>query len=172
MLDNHLIAHTGPIAHAKNIFISDDVRITVLSDRLFRVEKGSFCDEATQAVWFRDMPQQKFKAKKSGDIITVKTSACELVLSSDLSGCVRFGRKKVPLSNQGNLLGTYRTLDGCDGGTYIPYDGSEPYEIKLENGVCSRNGVAIYDDSKSLVLQQDGKLSPRQSECRDIYIFA
>lgn len=172
MLDNHLIARTRPIAHAKNIFISDDVRITVLSDRLFRVEKGSFCDEATQAVWFRDMPPQKFTVKKSGDIITVKTPACELVLSSDLLGCVRFGRKKVPLTNQGNLLGTYRTLDGCDGGTYIPYDGSEPYEIELENGVCSRNGVAIYDDSKSLVLQQDGKLSPRQSECRDLYIFA
>lgn len=94
MLDDHLIAHTRPTANAKNIFISDDVRITVLSDRLFRVEKGGFCDEATQAVWFRDMPPQKFKAKKSGDIITVKTPACELVLSSDLSGCVRFGRKK------------------------------------------------------------------------------
>lgn len=173
MLDKHLIALTRPKALAENTFVCGDVRVSVFSDRLFRLEKGSFCDEATQAVWFRDMPKQQFSASEKDGVITVKTEACALFVNArDLSGHVRLGRKDISLDNGGNLLGTYRTLDGCDGGTYIPYDGSAPFDIKLENGVCSRSGVAVYDDSQSLILRADGSLAPRGEKETDLYIFA
>lgn len=173
MLDKHLIAHTRPAARAENIFVSGDVRVTVLADRLFRVEKGSFCDDATQTVWFRDMPAQAFTAQEENGVISVKTPAVTLSFNAvDLAGYAVLGRKKIPLDNNGNLLGTYRTLDACDGSTYLPYDGSAPYDIILENGVCSRNGVAVIDDGKSLVLRQDGTLAPRSRPASDLYIFA
>ena len=45
----------------------------------------------------------------------------------------------------GNLKGTCRTLD-VSGGV-----------ISLGDGVCSRNGVAILDDSDTLVLKEDAE---------------
>ena len=175
MLDQHLIAKTRPVADSENIIISGDVRVTVLSDRLFRAEKSpeGFCDEATQAVWFRDMAPVGHSVSEKPGRICIRTEAVELVLNTaDLSGHVRLGNEKVPICNCGNLLGTYRTLDGCDGGTYIPYDGSSPYDITLENGVVARSGVAVFDDSQSLILRADGTLAVRSIAEKDIYIFA
>ena len=45
-LQKHLIAKTEPIANKENIVYWHDYRISVLQERLFRVEKGiaTFCD--------------------------------------------------------------------------------------------------------------------------------
>ena len=62
MLDSHLIVKTSPIAFGDNVTIWKNIRITVLSNTLFGIEKDSkksFCDSATQAVWFRNMPVVK-----------------------------------------------------------------------------------------------------------------
>ena len=37
MLDKHLIAKTDPVALQGNMVLEKDVRITVLTDRLFRI---------------------------------------------------------------------------------------------------------------------------------------
>lgn len=175
MLDQHLIAQTRPTANTENMIISGNVRVTVLSDRLFRLERseGDFCDEATQAVWFRDMEPVDYIVSDKEGRLQVRTSSVELSLClDDLTGFAKIGEEEIPLTDSGNLSGTYRTLDGCDGDTYIPYDGSDPYQIILENGVVSKSGVAVYDDSNSLLLLQDGKLAPRSTAETDIYIFA
>jgi hypothetical protein len=59
MLHTHLIAKTRPTANSQNILFWHNYRITVLDDRLFRIENSKshhFVDQATNAVWFRDMP--------------------------------------------------------------------------------------------------------------------
>ena len=38
-LDAHLIAQTRPVADPANVILWGDMRVTVLADRLFRVEK-------------------------------------------------------------------------------------------------------------------------------------
>ena len=177
MLDKHLIATTYPVANDKNIVLFGDYRITVLSDRLFRIEKDAdkiFCDDATQSVWYRNADAQNFKVKKFEDKIEVTTAKVKLVVNKDYdkSYCVVDGKKK-KLSNKGNLLGTYRTLDFCRG----PYElinssTGEEKEITLGYGVCSRTGVAILDDVKSLVLGVDGMLKSRRLQEIDEYIFA
>ena len=63
MLDKHLIAETRPQALRENIVFWKNYRVTVLQDRLFRLEYSEnqkFRDYATQSVWFRDMPKQDF----------------------------------------------------------------------------------------------------------------
>ena len=174
MLDKHLIATTYPVANDKNIVLFGDYRITVLADRLFRVEKSAdktFCDEATQSVWYRNASAQDFKVKKFADKIEVTTSMVKLVVNKDYakSYCVIDG-KKVKLSNDGNLLGTYRTLDGFDGDRNL-YVENYPL-IKLETGVCSKTGVAILDDKKGLILGKDGMLKARPEQEVDQYVFA
>lgn len=40
MLDQHLIASISPLADPVNIVLWKDYRVTVLRDRLFRIEKS------------------------------------------------------------------------------------------------------------------------------------
>ena len=40
MLDKHLRAETRPVANEKNLVFWKDYRVTVLFDRLFRVERS------------------------------------------------------------------------------------------------------------------------------------
>ena len=63
MLNKHLLVTTNPIASEKNIIRWGNYRITVLQDRLFRIEYSEnkqFRDGATQSVWYRNMPTQEF----------------------------------------------------------------------------------------------------------------
>ncbi|MBO5736312.1 MAG: hypothetical protein J6S04_00750, partial [Clostridia bacterium] len=119
MLKEHLIAKTSPQAHVGNIVLWENYRVTVLGERLFRLEqsdRGIFRDKATQAVWFRDMPKQNFTVDDNERIAIIDTGACKLILKKERAQvCVELDGVTVRADNYGNLLGTYRTLDNCDG---------------------------------------------------------
>ena len=58
MLTERLIVKAAPKADAKNFVYWMDYRVTVLSDRLFRIErndKHKYRDCATQSVWFTQL---------------------------------------------------------------------------------------------------------------------
>jgi alpha-glucosidase (family GH31 glycosyl hydrolase) len=59
-----------------------------------------------------------------------------------------------------NLGGTLRTLDKADG------------PVPLEQGVLSRNGIAVVDDSRTLVFEADDWVQPRCKGKIDLYVFA
>ena len=61
--------------------------------------------------------------------------------------------------NQCNLKGTARTLDGADG------------ECELEDGIMSRDAMTVLDDSKSLILTEDGWGDTRDGDNIDIYLL-
>jgi len=87
MLEKHLIAKTRPVADPANVIFFGDYRVTVLADRLFRVEHDAgriFCDEATEAVWFRDMPPVPHTAEEKAGELHVKTEKAELVLCEEI----------------------------------------------------------------------------------------
>ena len=88
MLDQHLIAKTRPMANPANFVFWGEYRVTLLADRLFRVEKDEkkiFCDEATEAIWFRDMPPVAFEKEENESELRVKTASAELVLCADFA---------------------------------------------------------------------------------------
>lgn len=176
VLANHLIAKTRPRAIDENIVFWKDYRITVLSDRLFRLEISEshiYRDEATQSVWFRDMPAQKFDFKQFKEKAIVDTGACKLILRQVRSDCsIELDGKRIRLDNKGNLYGTYRTLDNCDGDIYIDYQTHSRRKLILDTGVCSRSGVAIFDDADSLTLAGDGEVKAQKGDGSDEYIFA
>lgn len=179
MLHKHLITDTSPIAFPENIVSWGKKRITVLGPCLFRLEENNeqiFCDDATQVVWFRNQPPINFQTEFHQDQFSIHTSEVTFLCHKDItkSRIIFPDGKRVSLTNENNLLGTYRTLDCCDGNFYIPYGNErcQGHNIYLENGILSRSGVAVYDDSKSLILRQDGTLEPRKLASVDIYIFA
>lgn len=173
MLNQHLIVKTRPVAHKENIATWRNYRVTVLADRLFRLEyseNNRYRDGATQSVFFRDHAPQTYSVTEENNACIIDTGACALVLAPTLEKCyIRLDGKEVALDNADNLLGTYRTLDGCDGDFCIFEKG---YKIKLGVGVCSRSGVAVIDDSASLTLGEDGMVTRQRADGFDGYIFA
>ncbi|MBQ8764011.1 MAG: DUF5110 domain-containing protein [Clostridia bacterium] len=155
-----------PVADKKQTLTYNSVRLTVITPCLLRVEvqsEGKFCDEPTQSVWFRNLGEAKFEVKESGNKIEIKTEKAvftySLASKKMLSIKLADGRT-VKNYKSGNLKGTCRTLDITAG------------IIKLSDGVCSRNGVAILDDSKTLALKSDGLILPRENKETDEYYFA
>lgn len=162
---------TNGTAIEENVFLYDGVRITVLTSELIRIERqadGKFCDFPTQTVWFRSLEKVDCSAENVDGDITVKTSKCSFIISEN-------GRlKKVRLSDgrivtnfkKGNLKGTRRTLDMTFG------------KVRLEDGIVSRFGVAVMDDSKTLIIKPDGSLGTRRDilgrteDGTDKYVFA
>ena len=150
----------------ENIIQEMNLRITVITSRLIRIESqadGIFCDEPTQTVLFRNLGETDFSFEKLSDRFVVKTSNCEFtVLFSGKLCSVKFANgAKVTDFQKSNLKGTRRTLDVTFG------------SVSLENGIISRNGVAVIDDSKSLVIDSDGTVCPRNGRnASDKYVFA
>ena len=136
-------------------------RISVLEGRLIRVETGEFCDLPTQCVWYRDPLPVKFEVKKQGKITVIATRDAEFYFNTAAKKItavkLRDGRV-VKNFSRGVLPGTRRTLDMTDG------------KVRLSKSVVSRNGVAVLDDSRSLVLRDD-RIEQR-GKCSDKYYFA
>ncbi len=156
----------SPVAHEDCTVVRKNVRFTVLTPCLLRVEvqsKGKFCDEPTQSVWYRDFSKPAFEIKEEKGIIEIKTSKANFRYSLASKKMVRIALRdgrEVTDYQGGNLKGTCRTLDITAG------------IITLSDGVCSRNGVALLDDSDTLVLKADGTILPRDNKESDIYYFA
>lgn len=146
--------------------IKDNVRFSVLSDRLLRVEydkTGHFTDEPTQCVWYRNFDKPHFRVEfhgKSVKIITEKAVFTYSFSSKKMESVTLGNGKTVTDFKEGNLKGTYRTLDNTFG------------EIKLEDGLVSRNGVAVLDDTKSHLIGADGQIKERKATQKDEYYFA
>lgn len=180
MIKKELIPYVSPKAFAENTVFFKDYRITVLSPGLFRIEKSpslTFRDEATLSVWFRDMPLQKFSVKRTDKQCEITTERASLIIKEKRKDCrARIEGKELPISNSGNLGGTYRTLDNCDGDFEV-YEWVGPdavpvnKRIKLGNGVCSLTGVAVIDDSETLSLGEDGQVKERSASGTDEYVF-
>ncbi len=182
MLPSRLKIKTDPRASEENIVYWKKYRVTLLGARFFRLErseKGIFRDEATQAVLYRNFPKRPAKVTKEEDFAVIETDACKLILREDRGQvCVEMNGKRILLDNAGNLLGTCRTLDGCNGEYYYPFvydptrSKTERKKIRLSVGVCSKTGVAVLDDSDGLTLGKNGQVRLERAEGTDEYIFA
>ncbi|MBP9998726.1 MAG: DUF5110 domain-containing protein [Bacteroidales bacterium] len=173
-----------PVAKPEATVISGNARFTVLTPRLVRMEwaeNAKFEDHATLGIINRDLPVPEFKVKRSGSKLTISTGALTIVYKgnekfseSNLSANFTLNGKKQtwqPGADAGaNLGGTVRTLDG--------FDGKKFSDKEYDNGVISRDGWAIIDESsrhiftetssdwKYWVAERDG------SEQIDWYLFA
>ena len=147
-----------PVAPAcpDNVILWGDLRVTVITDRLFRVEKGAKTDLPTQKIWYRDLGRVAYSHKEQGGKLVVKTARVELTLSRNGAlGSVLLDGK--PLSTKGNLKGTARTLDQTDGA------------IPLGKGLIAMGGMTILEDNSLLL--KDGGFVQREKGL-DYYVFA
>jgi alpha-glucosidase (family GH31 glycosyl hydrolase) len=167
-------------ANGSQVFIYGNVRLTVISDRILRIEKspdGVFCDKATQAVVCRDFCHTSVKVNEEHGFVTLVTDKGAFRVNlGTLKGEARIGRKWVLPSNKTNLGGTARTLDGTFGvlGSWkTKKEKRDRFGLgHMRKGIFASTGVAEIDDSKSFLFNEDGSVELRKKGYTDKYIFA
>lgn len=165
--------NTNPKADNKCLVQGKLYRISILTERLIRLEyskDGVFEDRSTQTVINRNFPVTQFHVVETKDQIDISTKYLQVsydkkeFTGSGLS--IRLSRQT--FSNNSiwrygdmghNLKGTARTLDTADGA------------IDLEDGLLSRTGYSIMDDSQSMVMEEDGWVQPPLADHQDIYFW-
>ena len=73
MLNKHLFINSDAKANENNVILYKDYRITLLFDRLIRIEKNTFLDKPTCAILFRNFDDVNYKSEllENGIKITV-----------------------------------------------------------------------------------------------------
>lgn len=183
-----------PVCSEGAAISGDKYRITVLTPALIRLEyneKGHFEDRATQSVLNRDFPVPRFRVEETAEELSVYTEILELHydrkpftahgLQIKVNGCGQgWGNTWHYGEEPKDLGGTARTLDLTDGSHVIngeaffnPSPIQEPVagKVPIEHGVISRNGFSVIDDSRSMVLTEDGWIEQRESGIVDLYFF-
>lgn len=172
MLPEQFMLNVQPVASGDAVVRAGNARFTVLTARLIRLEydpEGHFEDRATQTMWYRQQPVPPFTVLRYDGSITIETAAFALRYTEGQP----FTRDSLSIQvkametvwhpgdvDTGNLKGTTRTLDAING--YTP----------LSNGLVSRSGWTLLDDSHSLVLNEHCWIEPRAGAGTDWYFFA
>ncbi len=167
-------------ANENQIFIFDNIRISIITDRILRIEKSknaSFCDKATQMAVCRDFQTVNVKMKKDRNFVIFHTEKGSFRVNlSTLEVEAGINKKWVMPSNETNLGGTARTLDGTFGmlGSWKSKKEKNDHFClgHMRKGIFSSNGVAEIDDSNSFLFNEDGSISIRENGYVDKYIFA
>ena len=180
-LDNRLIQKTKPNVNPKNVILFKDYRFSILTPNLIRIEKGTFLDDATITVFYRETKEVNYSYKTTGETITIETDKIIMVydtLKEYKDNYMIFkedkSKEKRYLNNDYNLKGTMRTLDTFFDGGFCVDKSVTDFKIEtlpLENGVLSKNGVSIIDDKLSPVIKEDGLPYERLETEEDIYVF-
>ncbi|CAO2649375.1 Nn.00g067600.m01.CDS01 [Neocucurbitaria sp. VM-36] len=162
---------TRPVAHPDAIVAGDRYRFTILTDGLLRFEwaaDGRFEDRASTFAINRKLAVPDFYVWDRGHGIEIVTKRFHVVydkrtfspegfkihLKGPVTGTWTYGQEV------SNLGGTTRTLDMVNGRT------------ELGPGILSREGMALLDDTKSMLFEKDGWIAGRRSGDRsDQYIF-
>ncbi len=172
-MDELLKLFSNPRCHEEGIVQGDKYRFSVLTDRMIRMEyseEGIFEDRSTQSVINRSFPVPSFEVIDQEDNLEIITEAMHLIYNKK-----EFSKEGLKIKVYGNLgifpsvwyysqeindlKGTARTLDNADG------------EIPLDRGLISREGFSIIDDSKSLIINEDGWVEPRRENIVDTYFL-
>lgn len=162
-----------PKANPDAIVYEGNARFTILTSRLIRMEfdpQKKFEDHASQAFWYRALDLPSFRTWKQDGWLHIETD--HILLHFAENGRFHWRDLHITLKqtgqtwqygcpDHGNLGGTIRTLDSTNG------------RLSFPDGLISRSGWAVIDDSKSLIFNQDEWLQPRETspEKQDLYFF-
>lgn len=172
---------TSPLCNPEAVVKGEKYRFTVLTPSIIRAEyseDGIFEDRATQVIINRNLDVPKFTVKKTGDMLKIFTDHMELTYHTQYPFCEssltarfygewgdnthtwRYKNTTIPYGgNPMNYWGTIRSLDDVRG------------KVPLEKGLMGPS-FTEWDDSKSMIICDDGWVEERKEDVIDTYIFA
>ena len=144
-------------------------RFTVITDGVIRMEwapDGRFTDNRSFVAVNRTYPRADYKVRLSGSMVEITTAKMTMkykkgggkFTADNLSvtsakGMLPF-RWKPGMKQQGNLKGTYRTLDAYEADQYYYKQDLAPGEdpaMPIEDGLLATDGWTLVDDSRGLL---------------------
>jgi alpha-glucosidase (family GH31 glycosyl hydrolase) len=151
----------------ENPVLSGNARFTVITPNLIRIEYNEnrrFVDDPSLFAIQRDARAPFNRSANGIDTGRIRLSFPEHPKLEDIRAQIRKGNESVEWSpgqkNEHNLGGTLRTLDGVSGATDVG------------EGILSRDGWYLLDDSNTPLLTADGWVRSRQKEAGiDWYLF-
>ncbi len=175
-INDHFSLKSKPAANKEAIVTFKNVRFTILTSRIIRIEYSSlekFEDRASYVFWNRHLPVPEFTVNRSEGSIEIITRHLTLhynisfgglsaqSLYIKLNGCDTVWNYGDP--ENGNLGGTISTLDSING------------SFPLDKGLMSADGYCVIDDTYSMIFNDKGWIQKRphigESEYSDLYFF-
>jgi len=165
------------------------VRITMITEGVARLEyvpDGKFVDDHSFVAVNRNYPKVDYQLKNSGKTVEICTSKMILkykkntgkFTADNLSITSVKGKGVVPfawkpgLADNGNLKGTYRTLDGYKGNLHL----GDNKPMPIEDGLLSTNGWKLIDDSNNYLFDHSDwpwvMERPEKGQTQDWYFMA
>lgn len=184
---NCIYAQQTGIANSEAVIVSNDVRFTVLTSGVIRMEWDSlsrFNDNPSFVFINRKLPVPQYTQKNKGGWLTITTE--KLILRYKINSG-KFTHKNLQIKyldktdafvwhpgkeQLGNLKGTARTLDAFEGDTHRS---DSTKKLEIENGLLSTDGWALIDDSHSLLFDKSDwpwVEERARSNMQDWYFFA
>ena len=163
-------------ANKECVFKGDNYRITILTERLIRLEYNEnqmFEDYPTKLVWYRNFPKPDFVIKESNKILNITTKYFELTYVKEK----KFGSNKLtPMKNlKIQLLNTdkiwyygHPEVRNYDASVFNINDKKEK---RFKKSLYSLDGFVSIDDSKSSLILENGSFKKRDNAGVDIYVF-
>ncbi len=167
------------IANPACVLKGDKYRITVLTERLVRLEynaEGYFEDSPTELVWYRNFPRPEFNVinNRSNLIIETKYFSLSYIKEAPFVGSSinKAGNLKI------DLLGSEKTWYYTHpevknfGAPVLQQNGVADDNLEFNmHGLFSIDGFASIDDSNSNLLNARGNCFARSHKQIDIYVF-
>ena len=161
-------------SNVESIFKGNKYRITVLTERLIRLEyneNGVFEDRPTLFAYNRNFKKPEFNVSESNSLLKIITKYCELEYKKEK----KFdGGRLTPMSN------LKISLYNSDKIWYFNHPEARRYpalvsiydnKIKKEKGLFSLDGFVSIDDSKTEIILENGELQKRDQNSIDLYVF-
>ena len=156
------------------VFKGDKYRITVLTERLVRLEyndNGMFEDYPTELVWYRNFPKPNFEVTETKKDIKITTKYFEL-----------YYVKEKKFSNNKFFAGSNLKISLVNTNKFWYYNHPEARryntdlyrlngKIKQVKGLYSQDGFVSIDDSKTSLILENGSFKKRDNSGVDIYVF-
>ena len=165
------------ITQKENIILGKKYRISLLTDRLVRLEynkNGQFENRPSQRVIYRKFPKVNYTVTQSETLIQIITAnyTIDYVKEQPFEGSkiAPAGNLKISLNNTDRSW-NYKHPEVRNYGTITYSLDNFKGKLKLAKGLYSTDGFCCIDDSDSLVLNSNGQFISRTNKGIDIYVF-
>lgn len=164
-------------AKDENIVKGERYRITVLSEGLLRLEynsKGVFYDAPSQFAINRNFDVVPMDLKQDDKFLEIKTKYFTLTYvkekNFDAGKILPMANLKVDVNGmEGTWYVNHNEVKNMNG-LFISEDGRSSNQ-KYQKGLYSLDGFASFNDSTTLIYNEDGNLVNRDDTYLDIYLF-
>lgn len=169
--------YTKSKANKETIFQGSKYRITILTERLVRLEyneNGIFEDRPTELVWYRNLEKPTFEVKEDKQLLEITTKYFTL---SYIKEKKFYGGKVNPTNylkikcNNSERYWYYGHPEVRNYGASSLNLSDDKGRVIYHKSLYSLDGFSSIDDSNSKIMLETGEVKDRETKGIDIYVF-